>query len=243
MNSTDERALGLRLGLAAVLSLVVLVPFALLAVLIIGDNPQLHAFDAAVTRSLHDFATQHSLWVDFMLVWSWVFSPMSLRLLALVMVIWLVRRYRAWPLTWWVVATMAVGGILAAVLKLLVGRERPELLNPVARAAGYSFPSGHADNAALACGVFLLVLLPFVRARTGLRIALWVSVIVIPIITGLCRIGLGVHWTSDVVAGWLLGIGTVAATTIAYASWRERVGRRHISVTGEGIEPEVAGNA
>ncbi len=243
MNFSDDRSLGLRLGLASILSLVLLVPFALLAVLIIGDNPRLHAIDAAITTAFHDFATEHALWVDFMLVWSWVFSPMSLRLLALVMVIWLVRRYRAWPLTWWVVVTMTVGGILAAVLKLLVGRERPEMLNPVAEAAGYSFPSGHADNAALACVVFLLVLLPFVRDRTGPRMALWAAVIVIPIITGLCRIGLGVHWTSDVVAGWLLGIATVAAMTVAYENWRERQGRRDVAVTEEGIEPEVAGNA
>ena len=243
MNSTDDRALGLRLGLAAVLSLVLLVPFALLAVLIIGDSPPLHAFDAAITTSFHDFATEHQVWVDFMLVWSWVFSPMSLRLLALIMVIWLVRKYRAWRLTWWVVATMAVGGILAAVLKLLVGRERPEMLNPVAEAAGYSFPSGHADNAALASAVFLLVLLPFLRERTGPRIALWVAVIVVPIVTGLCRIGLGVHWTSDVVAGWLLGIATVAAMAVAFENWRRHQGRRDISVTRDGVEPEVAEKA
>ena len=117
------------------------------------------------------------------------------------------------------------------------------MLNPVAEAAGYSFPSGHADNAALASAVFLLVLLPFLRERTGLRIALWVAVIVIPIVTGLCRIGLGVHWTSDVVAGWLLGIATVAAMTVAYENWRARQGRRDISVTEEGVEPEVAENA
>jgi membrane-associated phospholipid phosphatase len=243
MNSSEDRSLGLRLGLASVLSLVLLVPFALLAVLIIGDNPHLHAFDASVTTDFHEFATQHDLWVDFMLVWSWVFSPMSLRALALIMVIWLVRKYRAWRLTWWVVATMAVGGILAAILKLLVGRERPEMLNPVAEAAGYSFPSGHADNAALACVVFLLVLLPFVRERTGLRIGLWAAAIVIPIVTGLCRIGLGVHWTSDVLAGWLLGIATAAAMTVAFESWRRRQGRRHISVTEEGVEPEVAEQA
>jgi undecaprenyl-diphosphatase len=243
MNSTDDRALGLRLGLAAVLSLVLLVPFALLAVLIIGDNPHLHAFDASITTSFHDFATEHQVWVDFMLVWSWVFSPMSLRLVALVMVVWLVRKYHAWRLTWWVVVTMAAGGILAAVLKLLVGRERPEMLNPVAEAAGYSFPSGHADNAALACAVFLLVLLPFLRDRRGPRIALWVAAIIIPIITGLCRVGLGVHWTSDVLAGWLLGIGTVAVMTVAFENWRRRQGRRHISVTEEGVEPEIAEHA
>ena len=131
----------------------------------------------------------------------------------------------------------------SAAFKLLVGRERPEMLNPVAEAAGYSFPSGHADNAALACVVFLLVLLPFVRDRTGWRIALWAAVIIIPLVTGLCRIGLGVHWASDVVAGWLLGIATVAAMTVAYDKWRERQGRRDISVTEQGIEPEIAENA
>jgi membrane-associated phospholipid phosphatase len=241
--TSDDRSLGLRLGLAAVLSFVLLVPFALLAVLIIGDNPTLHGWDAAITDAFHDYALEHRLWVDFMIVWSWVFSPMSLRLLALVMIIWLVRRYRAWRLTWWVVATMTVGGVLAAVLKLLVGRDRPELLNPVARAAGYSFPSGHADNAALACAVFLLVLLPFVRGRRGWRITLWTSAIVIPIITGLCRIGLGVHWASDVVAGWFLGLATVAAMTVAFERWRIRAGRRPATVTTEGVSPEVAPRA
>lgn len=239
MNTTsDDRSLGLRLGLAAVLSLALLVPFALLAVLIIGDNPTLHGWDAAITRVFHDYAVGHPRWVDFMLVWSWVFSPMTLRLLALVMVVWLVRKYRAWRLTWWVVATMTVGGVLAAVLKLLVGRDRPELLNPVARAAGYSFPSGHADNAALACAVFLLVLLPFVRERRGWRVTLWIAVIVIPIVTGLCRIGLGVHWASDVVAGWFLGLATVAVMTVAFESWRQRSGRRPVSPTSEGVSPE-----
>lgn len=244
MNTTgDGRSLGLRLGLAAALSSALLVPFALLAVLIIGDNPTLHGWDAAVTRVFHDHALAHPLWVDFLIVWSWLFSPMTLRLLALIMVIWLVRRFRAWRLTWWVVTTMAVGGILAAVLKLLVGRDRPELLNPVARAAGYSFPSGHADNAALACAVFLLVLLPFVREHRGGRIALWAAVIIIPLITGVSRIGLGVHWASDVVAGWFLGVATVAAMTVAFESWRKRTGRRPVDVTTEGIAPEVSPRA
>jgi hypothetical protein len=46
-----------------------------------------------------------------------------------------------------------------------------------------------------------------------------------------------------VVAGWLLGIATVAVMTVAYENWRARQGRRDVSVTEEGVEPEVAEKA
>jgi membrane-associated phospholipid phosphatase len=111
---------------------------------------------------------------------------------------------------------MTAGGVLGVVLKLLVGRHRPDLLDPVARASGYSFPSGHALNNALAASVFLLVLLPVFPRK---RAFLWAGAIVIPLITGLSRIGLGVHWTSDVVAGWLLGVAVTAVTAWAYLGW------------------------
>ena len=178
-----------------------------------------------------------------MAVWSYLCDPNAMRVAALVLAVWLWRRKDAPRLAWWVVVTMTVGGVLAALLKLLVGRHRPELLEPVARAAGYSFPSGHALNTALAAGVFLLVLLPFVHDRRRLRGLLWTMVILIPLITGVCRVGLGVHWTSDVLAGWLMGIGVVAATAAAFTAWRERSGRRRVKVTDEGVEPEIAQRA
>jgi undecaprenyl-diphosphatase len=134
---------------------------------------------------------------------------------------------------------MAVGGILGVLLKLLVGRDRPELLDPVAQAAGYSFPSGHALNSALAAGVFLLVLLPFVRDHPGRRAALWAGVILLPLLTGLSRVFLGVHYTSDVVAGWLLGVAVVAATTVAFEGRRARGGPRPVRAADEGVEPDV----
>jgi membrane-associated phospholipid phosphatase len=40
------------------------------------------------------------------------------------------------------------------------------------------------------------------------------------VVTGLCRMALGVHWTSDVVGGWVLGIAVVAATSAAFRTWR-----------------------
>ncbi|GAA3346746.1 hypothetical protein GCM10020358_58910 [Amorphoplanes nipponensis] len=223
--------LGLRLTTASVLALLVLVPFALIAALVSGGWGPLHDLDATVTDALHGWAVGHPHATKATVWWTNIFGPTPLRIAALGLVIWLLRR-RARRLALWAATTMVVGGLLGALLKLLVGRHRPDLLDPVARATGYSFPSGHALNAALAAGVFVLVLLPV--ARGARRWVLWGAAIAVTVLTGLSRIVLGVHWTSDVVAGWLLGVAVVAVTAAAFP----RV--RATPVVEEGLEPELA---
>lgn len=228
-----DHALGLRLTLATTAAFLVLVPFALLTLLVLGAWAPLHRLDTAVTDALLDYAHDHPAWVVLMRVWTEVFAPMPLRAGALLLVIWLLRR-GARRLALWAATTMVVGGLLGPLLKLLVGRDRPELLDPVARAAGYSFPSGHALNATLAAGVLLLVLLPYAR-RGAARAALWVAAVLLTVVTGLSRVALGVHFTSDVLGGWLLGVAVVAATTAAFTSWRAHpVGRRAVPARGAG---------
>lgn len=222
---------GLRLTTAAALTFLTLVPFTLLAALVAGGWAPLHDLDEGVTNSLHSWALSHRGWTGAALWWTTVFSPNPLRLAALLLVIWLIRR-GARPLALWVTTTMVVGGVLGGVLKLLVGRIRPDLLDPVARAAGHAFPSGHALNATLTAGVFVLVLLPVVRE--GRRWLLWGAAIVLAVLTGLTRVVIGVHWTSDVVAGWLLGVAVVAATAAAFTPLRPG------AVVEEGLDPELA---
>jgi undecaprenyl-diphosphatase len=224
--------LGTRLTTAAALALLVLVPFALIAGLVVGGWTPLRDLDATITTSLHSWALGHPHWT---LTNKWLtnlFDPMVLRVAALGLVIWLYRR-QARRLALWTVTTMAVGGLLGVVLKLLVGRHRPDLLDPVARATGFSFPSGHALNAALTAGVFVLVLLPV--AHGWRRRLLWASAIAVTVLTGLSRIVLGVHWTSDVLAGWLLGIAVVAVTAAAFPRLRADE-----PVVEEGLEPDLA---
>jgi membrane-associated phospholipid phosphatase len=238
----SDSSLGLRLGLASVAAVVLLVPFALIAVLIVGNWAPLHDLDESVTDALHGFALGHPGWVRVMKVWSFVFDPNPWRVAALALAVWLWRR-GARPLAIWVALTMTVGGLLGLVLKLLVGRHRPDLLEPVARAAGFSFPSGHALNNALGAGVFVLVLLPFVKDRPGWRAALWGGAVLIPVLTAVSRVGLGVHFTSDVLAGLILGVAVVLAMAAGYQSWRSRAGRRPVEVATEGVEPDVAREA
>ncbi|GAA2882837.1 hypothetical protein Acy02nite_05160 [Actinoplanes cyaneus] len=221
-------SLGVRTTRAAVAAVASLVPFGVIAGLVVGRAGALHDLDERVADRLHESASAHPGLTDAMLWWSLLLHPNTFRLAALVLAIWLARR-RETMLAWWVVATMAGGGVLGGVLKLLFGVHRPDFLDPVARATGYSFPSGHALNAALGTAVLLLVLLPRTRGRIT-RAALVAAGVVVPLITAYARVVLGVHWISDVVAGLLLGLAVPAITVAVFQGRRVRVesGRAHI---------------
>lgn len=96
----------------------------------------------------------------------------------------------------------AGAGLANTGLKLLLSRPRPEL--SLTLASGYSFPSGHAMGAA---AVYLAIGLALARQWPGKRwVWLWGAVALI-LAMGLSRVALGVHFASDVLAGWLLGAG------------------------------------
>ena len=102
------------------------------------------------------------------------------------------------------VAASTIGILVGnAGLKLIVGRARPDLLPHLASETSLSFPSGHASNAA---AVFLAI--GWVLVRDGARPGLvWPLVILFVAMVGLSRIVLGVHWPTDVIAGWCVGAG------------------------------------
>src|SRR5829696_7503452 len=101
--TVPDRALGLRLAVAAALAIVLLVPVSLIAVLVVGNWPPLHAIDLAVTDALHGFAVGHVAWVRAMAVWSYLCDPNVMRVAALALAVWLWRSKDAPRLAWWVV--------------------------------------------------------------------------------------------------------------------------------------------
>jgi undecaprenyl-diphosphatase len=130
-----------------------------------------------------------------------------------------------------------VGGlILDPSLKALVGRLRPVVDVPITHAPGNSFPSGHALGSFVAYGALLLVFLPAMSPRWRKPAIAIVGVLVFLI--GLTRIALGVHFVSDVLAGWLLGAAWLGVTAYAFRLWRRERGRPVPPIT-EGLEPEA----
>ncbi len=136
-------------------------------------------------------------------------------------------------------AATGLGGlVLSPAVKELVGRLRPVVEAPVATVGGPSFPSGHAFGSTVAYGMVLLVLWPLLgrRARIG---AVVVTVAVVAAV-GFTRMALGVHYLSDVVGGWLLGVAWLVVTAAAFAGWRRAEGLRPGNALGRGLEPESA---
>lgn len=146
---------------------------------------------------------------------TWVGSPTVMVVVAIVAGIWFYRgrgRSKAGVM----VAAPAAGGLIAGGMKLLYGRVRPAgaaLFNEKT----FSFPSGHAATSAA-----VMVTLCYVLARE--RIISWPIAILIggtvPLIVGLTRLYLDVHWTTDVVGGWTVGLFVAAMSAALYERLR-----------------------
>ncbi|MCZ4124372.1 phosphatase PAP2 family protein [Streptomyces sp. H39-S7] len=235
LRGPDER-LGVRLLLTAAAFAVATVPFALVLVLVEAHWGPLHRADRGAAENLHRAALDHPAWVTvlrFLTNGPW--SPTVMRLLVAAVVVWLLYR-RAWRLAAWAAVTSALSSSIGVLVKVAVERARPQLPDPVAHAPGYSFPSGHAMTATTSCGILLLVLLPLVPRR--LRPLAWAAAVVSVVGVGYTRVALGVHWASDVVGGWLLGLALLIATTAAFQAWRQEAGLAHTS-PAQGLEPEL----
>jgi membrane-associated phospholipid phosphatase len=117
----------------------------------------------------------------------------------------------------WAVVTIAVGASLDTPLKELIARARPAFADPVATAPGYSFPSGHALNTMIVAAAAVVLGWSATRGRPWRRAALLGAAAALVLLTGFDRVGLGVHYVSDVVGGWLIGLAVVCITTAAFS--------------------------
>ncbi|MEW1632779.1 phosphatase PAP2 family protein [Streptomyces sp. NPDC093801] len=194
------------------------VPFALVLALVEARWAPLSRLDRSAAERLHTVALEEPARVRFLdFLTHVVWDPVTMRLLVAALVVWLLVR-GAVRLALWAAVTATAGGLLGALVKGVVARARPGLPDPVSHAPGFAFPSGHAMTAATSCAVLLVVLLPLVSRRR--RALLWGLAVVSVAGVGYTRVALGVHWVSDVLGGWLLGLALVAATAVAFGARR-----------------------
>ena len=112
-----------------------------------------------------------------------------------------------------VALTVIISRIINITLKNIIDRPRPEF--KVLQAGESSFPSGHAQNNMALYIAILLAMLIFVNSPK-LKTILKISLIALPIIIGVTRIYFGVHYISDVVAGWSMGAFVAIVVHMVY---------------------------
>ncbi|WP_165845352.1 phosphatase PAP2 family protein [Streptacidiphilus pinicola] len=203
-----------RLWLGAALCLAL---FGLLLALVETGGPLIR-LDLSIDRHLHTAALHQAGWTGSMRTVTSVLSPTVLRIVLGVLVLWLWWRGARIAALWAACCGLVQAGLEIGV-KEAVARPRPVLPQPVSTATGWSFPSGHAMTSATVIPLLLLVAWPHLR-RPGTRaVSLGVAAALV-FLVGWTRVGLGVHWPSDVVGGWLLAGFTLCAVTAAIDTWR-----------------------
>jgi undecaprenyl-diphosphatase len=132
--------------------------------------------------------------------------------------LWLIKQ----PVTvLFVVIAIGSGMLVSTAMKTGFDRPRPELVAHHTRVYTKSFPSGHSAMSAM---VFLTLaaLVARVQQRTATKVY-WVAVaFVLTALVGTSRVYLGVHWPSDVVAGWIFGTAWAAASWLAFRALEKR---------------------
>ena len=127
----------------------------------------------------------------------------------------------------WLAGSIIGASVLNAVFKLSLNRPRPELVTHLAKVSNASFPSGHAM---ISAAIYLTVgaMLAETQRRVSAKAYLMGLAGVLVLLIGASRIYLGVHWPSDVMAGWCFGSVWALLVFAANRALRRRAAARKI---------------
>jgi undecaprenyl-diphosphatase len=210
--------------------------FALLLLLVRLQWAPLESVDHGAATRLNSLVAGHSVVVSIVKAVTWLGSGGVLWTLIGAAAVVLALR-RRWRLTAYLLVTGAGELVLDPVLKALVGRLRPVVAHPIAYGNGNSFPSGHALGSIVCYGALFLVFLP--AARGTWRRVLTAVIITLIAAIGTSRLLLGVHYISDVLGAWALGITWLGITAFAFELSRHITGDPVTDPVTEGLEPEA----
>ena len=198
----------------------------------------LESVDHGAAAHLNSLVAGHAVLVTVVKAVTWLGSDGVLWTVIAASALVLALRKR-WRLAIYLLVTGAGALVLDPMLKSLVGRLRPVVAHPIAHGAGNSFPSGHALGSIVCYGAVFLVFLPATRGRW--RTALTAAVVALIALIGISRILLGVHYLSDVVGAWAVGILWLGITAFAFELTRQagraagdRPGYRGAGARGQG---------
>jgi membrane-associated phospholipid phosphatase len=210
--------------------------FTILLILVRLQWPPLESVDHGGAARINSLIAGHATLVTVVKAVTWLGSDGVLWTVVGAGAIILALRKR-WRLAIYLLITGAGALVLDPTLKSLVGRLRPVVAHSIAHGTGDSFPSGHSLGSIVCYGAILLVFLPAARGRW--RTAFITVIVALVALIGISRILLGVHYLSDVIGAWALGITWLGVTTFAFEVTRQAAGQPVTDPLTEGLEPEA----
>jgi len=216
LQRTPRRAFLLRLALGAFVLIGAAWLFGALAEDVVNKDAPLGTIDLDVATWLHARATPAL--TALMLFVSNLGAPSTVMAMASVTAIFLLWKRQHYPLLLLALA-VAGGALLNVIIKQLVHRDRPIFDDPIQTLTSYSFPSGHAMGSTVFFGTLAAIVVWQVRAGRVHVLAIALAALLIALIC-FSRIYLGVHYLSDVTAGFLAGVVWLGACLFAVAALR-----------------------
>ncbi len=163
---------------------------------------------------------QGSAWLSFVLLSTWFAQSKLTTSIALLISLWFGFQKRI-ALALWFFPSILLGEITLKLLKHLVARPRPATNGELALAHGFSFPSGHALASALFYGS-LALLLYYSNANNRIKTIGAVVLLFWIFLMAYDRVYLGVHYPSDVLGGFLLGVAWSCCSLALYLGFLKR---------------------
>jgi YegS/Rv2252/BmrU family lipid kinase len=188
-------------------------PFIVVTLLVVYDWPPLRRWDLAVSEAAYRYGAAHGAWMEAWQVVGAVTLSWTSRALIVVVAAYL-WRHRARVLTFWLLVSAGAELGLVQAVKHVFDRPRPS--PHLVEVSGWSFVSGHATAAFVMAGA-LGVVLPSVRGwRRRFRLLVILPAIAVVLLASVDRIVLNVHYVSDVLGGWALGLAILTTTSVAF---------------------------
>lgn len=184
---------------------------------------ELFDFDNVITNYIQvpfdDQMTEFVTQLTFLGSVTWIVAVISVTSLFLVL---LNRR----PYAVYLILTSSCGGVINWGLKYIFQRERPDIA-PLLSVSGYSFPSGHSMGSVILYGSLAIICMRLIQNKwiTGL---IWFMAFLVSFMIGLSRIYLGVHFPSDVVAGFVAGAAWLSISALVLRYLEYKMPKRYI---------------
>ncbi len=165
------------------------------------------AFDDAVYKFVAGFMSEGL--TGFMKLMTFIGSGWSITALAAAIpfFVFIFKKKKYYRTALLIPLNIAVGSLLNEILKQLFHRARPDILRLV-EVTDYSFPSGHSMNSMIFYGFLVYLMLKYLQPRFKYPAVFIFSLLILLI--GTSRVYLGVHYASDVVAGFIIGLAWLA---------------------------------